>query len=110
MRPAIASRRGDFAVTDYGIGSKVQDAGRPQRLVGRCLHGPGVGTRRRTASVSFGYSLWHSKALLRAAKLRIAEVGRNVLRTCGDNCVDLSAVRSDRRASRSAPTRCCRPS
>ena len=28
IRPVIEARRGDFAITDYGIGSKVQEAGR----------------------------------------------------------------------------------
>jgi acyl-CoA hydrolase len=40
--------------------------------------------------VSFGYSLWHSRQLLQAAKLSIAEVGQDVLRTGGDNRVHLS--------------------
>ena len=90
VRPAIESRRGDFAITDYGIGSKVLEAGRQDGWSADVFMAL-VSEPDAAGHVSFGYSLWHSKALLRAAKLRIAEVGRNVLRTCGDNCVDLSA-------------------
>ena len=88
--PAIAARRADFAITDYGIGSKVQEAGRHDGWAADVFMAL-VSEPDADGYVSFGYSLWHSKALLRAAKLRIAEVGRNVLRTRGDNCVDLSA-------------------
>jgi 4-hydroxybutyrate CoA-transferase len=40
--------------------------------------------------VTFGYSVWHSKALLRQARLGIAEVGKNIVRPCGDTRVHLS--------------------
>lgn len=90
IRPGIEARRGDFAITDYGIGSKVQEAGRCDGWSADVFMAL-VSEPDADGRVSFGYSLWHSKALMRAAKLRIAEVGRNVLRTCGDNCVDLSA-------------------
>jgi 4-hydroxybutyrate CoA-transferase len=89
IRPAIAARRGDFAITDYGIGSKVLDSGRRDGWSADVFMAL-VSEPDTAGRVSFGYSLWHSKTLLRAAKLRIAEVGGNVLRTCGDNCVDLS--------------------
>jgi len=89
IRPSIAARRGDFAVTDYGIGSKVQSGGRQDAWAADVFMAL-VSEPDAAGCVSFGYSLWHSKALLRAAKLRVAEVGRDVLRTGGDNRVPLS--------------------
>lgn len=89
VRPSIQSRRGDFAVTDYGIGSKVQAGGRQNGWAADVFMAL-VSEPDADGFVSFGYSLWHSKGLLRAAKLRIAEVGRNVLRTRGENLVHLS--------------------
>jgi len=90
VRPAVAARRGDFAITDYSVGAKVQEAGRHNNWAADVFMAL-VSAPDSAGQVSFGYSLWHSRALLRAAKLRIAEVGCNVLRTRGDNCVDLSA-------------------
>ena len=90
IRPVIEARRGDFAITDYGIGSKVQEAGRQNGWSADVFMAL-VSEPDADGRVSFGYSLWHSKTLMRAAKLRIAEVGHNVLRTRGDNWVDLSA-------------------
>ncbi len=90
IRPGIESRRGDFAITDYGIGTKVIEAGRQDGWSADVFMAL-VSEPDADGRVSFGYSLWHSKSLMRAAKLRIAEVGRNVLRTCGENHVDLSA-------------------
>src|SRR5437899_1530486 len=89
VRPALVSRRGDFAVTDYGIGSKVQSPGRRDGWAADVFMTL-VSEPDAHGFVSFGYSLWHSKALLRAAKLRIAEVGERVLRTRGDNFAHLS--------------------
>jgi 4-hydroxybutyrate CoA-transferase len=91
IRPAVEARRADFAITDYAIGAKVQDAGRRDIMAAdvfmALVSAPDAG-----GYVSFGYSLWHSKTLLRAARLKIAEVGRpgKVLRTCGENRVHLS--------------------
>ena len=55
----------------------------------RRLHGAGVGARRERAG-QLRLQLWHSKSLLRAAKLSVAEVGDRVMRTCGENFVHLS--------------------
>lgn len=89
VRPAITARRADFAVTDYGIGSKVQTCGRRDGWSANVFMAL-VSEPDADGFVSFGYSLWHARALLHAAKLSIAEVGRDVLRTCGDNRVHLS--------------------
>ena len=91
IRPGMDARRTDFAVTDYAIGSKVQDAGR-RNIWAADVFMALVSAPDADGFVSFGYSLWHSKALLRAATLKIAEVGQpgKVLRTCGDNRVHLS--------------------
>jgi len=90
VRPAIEARRADFAVTDYAIGTKVQSGGRRDNWSADVFMAL-VSEPDADGMVSFGYSLWHSRALMRAAKLRIAEVGRRVLRTCGENAVPLSS-------------------
>ncbi len=89
IRPPIESRRADFAITDYSIGSRVQAGGR-RNIWNADVFMALVSEPDAEGYVSFGYSLWHSKQLLRAAKISIAEVGRNVLRTGGENRVHLS--------------------
>jgi len=91
IRPAVDTRRADFGITDYAIGSKVREAGR-RDIIGADVFMALVSTPDADGYVSFGYSLWHSKTLLRAATLKIAEVGQpgKVLRTCGENRVHLS--------------------
>ena len=91
VRPAVAARCADFAVTDYGIGSKVQEGGRHDGWAADVFMAL-VSEPDADGFVSFGYSLWHSRALLRTATFSVAEVGRPgaVLRTHGDNRVHLS--------------------
>ena len=89
VRPAIEARRADFLVTDYAIGNKVQSGERRDNVTADVFMAL-VSEPDAHGFVSFGYSLWHSKSLLRSAKLSIAEVGRRVLRTRGDNAVHLS--------------------
>jgi 4-hydroxybutyrate CoA-transferase len=89
LRPAVESRRVDFAVTDYSIGSRVQNSGRSNIWAADVFMAL-VSEPDAEGFVSFGYSLWHSKQLLRAARLAIAEVGQGVLRTAGENRVHLS--------------------
>jgi 4-hydroxybutyrate CoA-transferase len=91
VRPAVQARRADFGIADYAISAKLQEAGRRDILSADVFMAL-VSTPDADGYVSFGYSLWHSKSLLRAAKLKIAEVGRpgRVLRTCGENRVHLS--------------------
>ena len=90
LRPAMEARRIDFAVTDYAIGRKVQNGGRHDNWSADVFMAL-VSEPDADGKVSFGYSLWHSRSLMQAAKLRIAEVGPGVLRTCGENAVPLSA-------------------
>jgi len=91
VRPSMTARRADFAVADYGIGSKVQGGGRHDSFSADVFMAL-VSTPDADGFVSFGYSLWHSKQLLRSARMKIAEVGQpgTVLRTCGENRVHLS--------------------
>ncbi|HVN86735.1 MAG TPA: acetyl-CoA hydrolase/transferase C-terminal domain-containing protein [Candidatus Binatia bacterium] len=89
VRPSIESRHGDFAVTDYGIGSKVLEGGRHDGFSADVFMTP-VSEPDARGFVNFGYSVWQSKALLRTAKLSIAEVGGRGLPTRGDNFVHLS--------------------
>jgi 4-hydroxybutyrate CoA-transferase len=89
IRPAVDARRADFAITDFALASKVQEAGRRDGWSADVFMAL-VSEPDADGFVSFGYSLWHSKGLLGAAKLAIAEVGQHVLRTCGANRVHLS--------------------
>lgn len=91
LRPGMDSRRTDFAVTDYALGSRVQQGGR-RNIWSADVFMALVSQPDAEGFVSFGYSLWHSKDLLRAAKLKIAEIGKpgTVLRTCGENRVHVS--------------------
>jgi 4-hydroxybutyrate CoA-transferase len=89
IRPAVESRHADFAVTDYSIAAKVRDGGRRDGFSPDVFMAL-VSEPDEQGYVSFGYSLWHSPSLLRAARLSIAEVGTDVLRTCGANRVHLA--------------------
>jgi 4-hydroxybutyrate CoA-transferase len=88
-RKAMDARLTDFAVTDYAVGSRVLEGGRRDGWTADVFMAL-VSEPDERGFVSFGYSLWHSKALHRAARLRIAEVGKDVLRTRGDNFIHLS--------------------
>src|SRR6185295_3952592 len=88
-RPAMDEKLTDFAVTDYAVGSRVTQSGRRDGWRADVFLAL-VSEPDERGFVSFGYSLWHSKALLRAARVRVAEVGKNVLRTRGDNFIHLS--------------------
>ncbi len=91
IREGMDSRHTDFAVTDYSVAAKVVEDGRhdgwtPDVFVAL------VSEPDADGYVNFGFSLWHSKSLLRASKRAIAEVGRpgTVLRPRGDTRVHLS--------------------
>ncbi|HVM94928.1 MAG TPA: acetyl-CoA hydrolase/transferase C-terminal domain-containing protein [Candidatus Acidoferrales bacterium] len=89
LRGAMEARTIDFAVTDYALGSRTQSAGR-RNIWSADVFMALVSEPDADGYVSFGYSLWHSKQLLDAAKLAVAEIGQDVLRTGGDNRVHLS--------------------
>ncbi len=91
IRPGVAARHSDFAVTDYGIAAKVRSGGRTDHFSPDVFLAL-VSAPDDAGYVSFGYSLWHSKAMLRAARLSVAEVAApgTVLRPCGENRVLLS--------------------
>ncbi|GBD27387.1 Succinyl-CoA:coenzyme A transferase [bacterium HR30] len=90
LRPAIEQRWADFLVTDYSVGSRSQhfdrtDIWHPDVFLAVVSEPDSDGL------VSFGYTLWHSRQFLQNARLRIAEVAPDVLRTFGDNAVPLDA-------------------
>jgi 4-hydroxybutyrate CoA-transferase len=89
LRPGAAARTTDFAVTDYSVADRVMTGGREDNFRADVFMAL-VSEPDAAGFVSFGYSLWHSRSLLREAHLRIAEVGKNVLRPCGDTRVPLS--------------------
>lgn len=89
VRPAMAVRRWDFAVTDYAIAAKVQTGGRRDGWSADVFITP-VSVPDASGFVSFGFSLWHSRGLLRDATVKIAEVSRSLLPTRGDNFAHLS--------------------
>src|SRR5207247_667329 len=86
VRPCLDARRGDFAVTDYAIGSRVEEAGRHRGWAADVFMAE-VSQPDDEGRVGFGYGPWHAKALLAAAKLSIAEVGQGVFRARGDASV-----------------------
>ncbi len=89
VRPSIEARIGDFAVAEFSLGSKVRQPGRRDQWTPDVFMAL-VSEPDAEGFVSFGYSLWHSKALLQAARLGIAEICPGMIRTGGDNCVHLS--------------------
>jgi 4-hydroxybutyrate CoA-transferase len=90
VRPAMQARQADFVVTDFALGSRVQRDGRRDNWAADVFMAL-VSEPDEHGRVSFGHSLWHSKGLLRAARLRIAEVASGLLRPAGDTLVELSA-------------------
>jgi 4-hydroxybutyrate CoA-transferase len=89
LRPGAAARTTDFAVTDYAVADRVMAGGREDNFRADVFMAL-VSEPDDDGCVSFGYSLWHSRSLLREARLSIAEVGKNVLRPCGDTRIPLS--------------------
>jgi 4-hydroxybutyrate CoA-transferase len=89
VRPAMNSRHADFLVTDFAIGSRVQHDGRRDNWTADVFLAL-VSEPDADGQVTFGHSLWHAKALMRAARLRIAEIGRGLLRPAGDTRVRLA--------------------
>ncbi len=87
-RPCLESRHGDFAVTDYALGSKVQSDGRRDGFAADVFMAP-VSEPDAEGRVYLGWGPWHTKALLRAARLGIAEVTRGVLPVRGDTTLRL---------------------
>jgi len=89
LRPGMAARATDFAITDYAIADRVRAEGRQNNFDADVFMAL-VSEPDADGCVTFGYSIWHSKALLRHARLSIAEVGKNIVRPCGDTRVPLS--------------------
>jgi 4-hydroxybutyrate CoA-transferase len=89
LRPGVAARATDFAVTDYAVADRVRAPGRQNNFDADVFMAL-VSEPDADGFVTFGYSIWHSKALLRHARLGIAEVGKSIVRPCGDTRVHLS--------------------
>jgi len=89
LRPGMAARATDFAVTDYAIADRVRIEGRQNNFDADVFMAL-VSEPDDEGFVTFGYSIWHSKSLLQHARLSIAEVGKNIVRPCGDTRVHLS--------------------
>ena len=88
VRPCLDAKRGDFAITDYAIGSRVLENGRNDGWTSDVFMAV-VSEPDARGQSSMGWGPWHTKALRRAAKLSIAEVTRGLIRTRGDNTIDL---------------------
>lgn len=88
VRPGMDARCIDFLVTDYSIGSRSQYEQRADLWHPDVFLAP-VSEPDASGMVSFGYSLWHSRAFLENARLRIAEVTPGTIRTGGENRVAL---------------------
>ena len=90
VRPSMNARVADFAVTDFAVGSRVQQGGRRDNWTADVFLAL-VSEPDADGTVTFGHSLWHAKALMAAARFRIAEIGRGLLRPRGDTRVPLDA-------------------
>ncbi len=89
IRRGVAANLVDFAVSDYSLGKKVLEDGRRDSWTADVFVAL-VSEPDEDGVVSFGYSLWHNKTLAKSAKLCIAEVGHDILRTGGDNFISIS--------------------
>lgn len=88
VRSGMESRAIDFLVTDYSIGSRSQYEQRCDIWHPDAFLAP-VSEPDASGMVSFGYTLWHSRAFLENARLRIAEVTPGMICTGGENRVPL---------------------
>jgi 4-hydroxybutyrate CoA-transferase len=90
IRAGIEARVSDFLVLDYSLGSRTQAEGRADVYDVDVFLAP-VSEPDADGTVSFGYTLWHSRRLLERARLRIAEITPGMIRTGGDNRVPLDS-------------------
>ncbi|MDO8473719.1 MAG: acetyl-CoA hydrolase/transferase C-terminal domain-containing protein [Dehalococcoidia bacterium] len=79
-------KRCDFRVTGLNPGVPGPDAPTPD------LYLLEVSPPDEKGFCSFGASVWHKRELLRQARLTIAEVNQNLIRTYGDNYVHVSEI------------------
>lgn len=89
IRPSVDAGVVDFQVVDFALGSRAAEGNRTDVWSADVYVAP-VSEPDRHGYVSFGYGLWYNKRLLRAAKVKIAEVCKGFIRTGGDNYVHLS--------------------
>ncbi|MFQ5858617.1 MAG: acetyl-CoA hydrolase/transferase family protein [Anaerolineae bacterium] len=89
IRQGYSSGLVQFQVTDAVIGYKVQEDGRRDNWASDVFMAL-VSEPDDEGFVSFGYSLWYARSVARAAKLRIAEIAPDVVRTGGDNRFPIS--------------------
>ncbi len=89
LRPGMDARTTDFAVTDYALAEKVRESGRHDSFRAHVFLGL-VTEPDADGYVTFGYSLWHTRALLQAAHLKVAEIGRGMIAPCGATRFHLS--------------------
>ncbi len=89
VRPCLDARRGDFAVTDYAIGSTVQAPGRHDGWAADVFMAV-VSEPDADGRVHFAWGPWHAPGLMRAARLRIAEVSPGLIRPRGTSSSPLT--------------------
>jgi 4-hydroxybutyrate CoA-transferase len=86
VRELMDARRGDFAVAGL---MGVPD---PLSLENVGVFIVQISPPDEHGFCSFGASLWHKKELVKVAKVTLAEVNENVIRTYGDNFVHISEI------------------
>jgi len=86
VRDAVAERRCDFAIGSLGFIYHEKER-RPANVVMVEVSPPDD-----RGLCSFGASLWNKKAEVRAAKIALAEVNENLIRTYGDNFIHISEI------------------
>jgi 4-hydroxybutyrate CoA-transferase len=86
VRQIIAERRADLAIGGLGFIFTEEDRG-PADVVMVELSPPD-----EHGYCSFGASLWTKKTEVRRAKIALAEVNKNLIRTYGDNFIHVSEI------------------
>lgn len=86
VRDMVAERRCDVEIGSLGFMYHEQER-RPADVVMVEVSSPD-----NHGFCSFGASLWNKKAEVRAARIALAEVNDNLIRTCGDNFIHVSEL------------------
>ncbi|MBW2621512.1 MAG: acetyl-CoA hydrolase/transferase family protein [Deltaproteobacteria bacterium] len=89
-RDWLAERKVDFLPHTFSMESKIferPDEARPWDVLMTVVSPPD-----EHGYMSFGYTLWNKKRLVRTTKTVIAEVDENMIRTGGDNFIHVSEI------------------
>ena len=86
VRDAVAERRCDYAIGSLGFIYHEKERGQADAVMVE------VSPPDDQGFCSFGASLWNKKAEVKAAKIALAEVNENLIRTYGENFIHVSEI------------------